>query len=136
MFENSSCLVGTNKNGMSYLKIFRTSQASYINKCKNIKMKALLCNVNISVNQECLETSVTSCFAIPKIPRTTQASKFNELEAQKIPIRDEIKLLYTQNQNPKQQVNKLHTFLANIWNLLPSGIDNSIQFKNTLSQAI
>jgi len=70
---------------MSYLKILRANQASYINKCKNTKRKALMCNVNIYVNQVCLETNFTSCLSILKIPRTTQASKFNEFEAQKIP---------------------------------------------------
>jgi len=55
-----------------------------------------MCNVNIYVNQVCLQTNFTSCLSILKIPRTTQASKFNELEAQKIPpITDEIKLFTT-----------------------------------------
>jgi len=97
--------------------------------CKNIKRKAPLCNGNIHVNQECQETNVTSCFAIPKIPLNTQASKFNELETQKILNTDEIKLLYAQNQNLNQQVYQLYTFLANIWNLLPSDIGKSIQLK-------
>jgi len=62
-----------------------------------------LCNVNIYGNQECLETNVTPCFAILKIPRTSQASKFNEIEARKLFITDEIKPLYTKNQNLNQQ---------------------------------
>jgi hypothetical protein len=95
-----------------------------------------LCNVNIYVNLECLETNVTPRFAILKIPRTSQASKFNEIEGQKLSITNETKLLYTKSQTLNQQVYQLYTFLANIWNFLTSAIDNSIQSKTTLRQAI
>jgi hypothetical protein len=93
-----------------------------------------VCNANIYFNEECLKRYVTPRYAKFKMTRTSPASKFTEIEAQKFHITDEIKLLYTKKQNLHQQAYQLHTFLSNTWDRLFPLINNSIQcnLENTL----
>ena len=102
------------------------SQASSINRYKNLRLKLLQCNANIYFNRQCLTHKVTPTYTKIRVPYTSPASNITQQKIATMRIKDEIRFLYQKKEQLNTNLYKAHLQASNDWGPIWPTIQTSI----------